>query len=78
MPFRPYVPDTNSSISPSRAAGTPIEVNAVIACRICVRRRRLPAIGPSVVTSGADGKNSRTMSETCATARHQSPAVSPP
>ena len=56
----------------------PIDVNAPIAWRICVLRIRLPTTGPDAETSGGAGKNSRTMSETCATARHQSPAVSPP
>src|SRR5437764_1051488 len=40
---------------PSRAAGTPIDVNAVIAWRICVRSVRLPTIGPWAATSGGAG-----------------------
>ena len=77
-PLRPYSPDSNSIISPSRDAGMPIDVNAAIDWRICVRSVRLPTTGPEAATSGGDGKNSRTMSDTCTTARHQSPATSPP
>ena len=64
--------------NPSSNAGTSIDVNAVIAWRICVRSVRLPTTGPDAATSGGDGKNSRTMSDTWATWRHQSPATSPP
>ncbi len=62
-------------MSPSRVGGIPIEVKSVIPFRNATRRKREPSTGPCRQIAGAGKYTSRTMSETWATWRHQSPAA---